>query len=104
LGKTIEFSSKAILTAICMFAVKTLLEYVRSSTFSSSGFNQMHIDSYFIYQSMFDKVADVNSFNAVIEEVLNSAADRTFEPIPLKLAVLANMYSLWGSKPQSEME
>jgi hypothetical protein len=104
LRKTTEFSSKAILTAICMFAVKTLLEYVRSSTFSSSGFNQMQIDSYFIYQSVFDKVTDVNLFNALIEEVLSSAADRTFEPIPLKLAVLANMYSQWGSKAQTETE
>jgi hypothetical protein len=102
LRKTTEFNSKAILTTICMFAVKTLLEYVRSSTFSSSGFNQMQIDAYFIYQSVFDKVADATLFNALIEEVLSSAADRTFEPIPLKLAVLANMYSQWGSKAQSE--
>jgi hypothetical protein len=53
---------------------------------------------------VFDKVADANLFNALIEEVLSSAAGRTFQPIPLKLAVLANMDIQWGLKPQSETE
>jgi hypothetical protein len=93
LGKPVEFKSKEVLTAICLYTVKTLLEYVRISTFCCYGFHQIQIDAYFLYMGVFDKVANVNLFNALIEEVLSSAADRTADPRPLKLAVLSNVYS-----------
>jgi hypothetical protein len=102
LGKPADFRSKEILTSICLYAVKTLLEYVRRSTFSCYGFHQIQIDAYFIYMTVFDKVANINLFNALIEEVLSSAADRTADPRSLKLAVLSNVYSQSSSKIQPE--
>jgi hypothetical protein len=105
MGAEVEFESKPVLSAIVVYVVKTMLEYVRLNTFSSAGFNQMQIDAYFLYMSVCDKVVDVGLFNAVIEEVLSSAADRTFEPIPLKLVVLQNIYSQYSAKaPAAESD
>jgi hypothetical protein len=98
LGAPVPFEGKPILSAIVMYVAKTMLEYVRQMTLSSTGFNQMQIDSYFLYMSMNDKVSDVGLFNALIEEVLSSAADRTLGPIPLKVAVLSNIYSQYSPK------
>jgi hypothetical protein len=100
LGRKCEFSSKSILTNICLFSVKTLLEYVRLNTFSSEGFKQMQIDCYFVYMAVFDKVEEIGLLNVVLEEVLSSAADRTIEPIPLQVAVLSDIYSRSDCKPQ----
>jgi hypothetical protein len=104
LGKPVEFKSKEVLTTICLYAVKTLLEYVRRCTFSCYGFHQIQIDAYFIYMGVFDKVSNINLFNALIEEVLSSAADRTTDPRSLKLAVLSNVYSQSSSKIQPDPE
>jgi hypothetical protein len=103
LARKCEFSSKSILTNICLFCVKTLLEFVRQNSFSSEGFKQMQIDCYFIYMSVFDKVdeSDTSLLNVLVEEILSSAADRTIEPIPLQVAVPSDIYSRSDCKPQT---
>jgi hypothetical protein len=103
LGRKCEFSSKSVLTKICLFSVKTLLEHVRKNGFSSEGFKQMQIDCYFIYMSLFDKVEEVSLLNVVLEEILSSAADRTTEPIPLQVAVLSDIYTRSDCKPQGHI-
>lgn len=93
LGKQAELDSKSIITSIAMYAVKTMLEYVRSLTFSCAGFNQIQVDAYFIFQIINDKIDDLMLFNALIEELLSSATDRTVDPIPFKMVVLQTIYS-----------
>jgi hypothetical protein len=53
---------------------------------------------------VFDKMSDVNMFVALIEEILSSTADRTVDPMSLKMAVLSNMYAQWNTKAQNESE
>ncbi|KAH0792083.1 vacuolar protein sorting-associated protein 51 [Histomonas meleagridis] len=93
LNRKIDFNNKAVLTATAMYSLKTLLELVRNTTFSCAGFNQMQVDTFFIYMAIFDKIDDTNLFNALIEEILSSVAERTIEPIPFKMVVLQEIYS-----------
>ncbi|KAK8841418.1 hypothetical protein M9Y10_027035 [Tritrichomonas musculus] len=93
LGKQAELDSKSIITSIAMYTVKTMLEYVRSLTFSCAGFNQIQVDAFFIFQVINDKIDDLMLFNALIEELLSSATDRTVDPIPFKMVVLQTIYS-----------
>jgi hypothetical protein len=103
LGRKSEFSSRSVLTNICLFCMKTLLEYVRMGSFCSEGFKQMQIDCYFVYMSVFDKVEEVSLMNVILEEILSSAADRTIDPIPLQMAVLSDIYSRSDCKPRSSI-
>lgn len=105
LAQAPDFNTTSILTSIAMYVMKTLLEYVRNDTFSCAGFNQMQVDAYFIYMTLFDKLSEQrqNLFIALIEEILSSAADRTVEPIPFKMIVLSEIYTRSDSnnKPTS---
>ena len=94
-----EFNSKSVLTSIAMYVLKTLLEFIRMNTFSCAGFNQMQVDAYFIYMTICDKIDQQSLFNAMIEELMSSAADRTINPIPFKMVVLSEIYTRSESKP-----
>ena len=94
-----EFTAKSVLTSIAIYTLKTLLEFIRMDTFSCAGFNQMQVDAYFIYMTIYDKIDQTSMFNAMIEELLSSAADRSINPIPFKMVVLSEIYSRSESKP-----
>ncbi|OHT04014.1 hypothetical protein TRFO_28553 [Tritrichomonas foetus] len=93
LGKEADIECKSVISAIGMYALKTMLEFIRSTTFSCAGFNQMQVDAFFIYQALNEKIEDTALFNALIEELLSSATDRTVDPIPFKMVVLQTIYS-----------
>lgn len=97
-----NFESKSVLTAITFYTLKTMLEYIRKSTFNCAGFNQMQVDAYFMYMTLHDKLENPAMFNALIEEMLSSAADRTISPIPFKNAVLNDIYARSDSKPHQK--
>lgn len=102
LNQAPSFESKSVITAIAMYGLKTMLEYIRKATFSCAGFNQMQVDAYFIYMTLHDKIENPALFNTMIEELLSSAADRTISPIPFKNAVLNDIYSRSDSKPKTK--
>ena len=93
LRRKVDIYSKSVLSSITTYTLKTMLELIRNNVFSCAGFNQMQVDAYFIYMTLFDKVDDGSLFSALIEELLSSAAERTLEPIPFKNAVLQEIYS-----------
>ena len=100
LGKEVNLDSRSVISAIAMHALKTMLEFIRSTTFSCPGFNQMQVDIFFIYQAINDKIEDVLLFNALLEEILSSATDRTVDPIPFKMVVLQTIYSRSDHNPK----
>lgn len=93
LGKEPSLDSKSIITSIAMYSLKTMLEFVRATTFSCAGFNQIQVDTFFFFQNLNDKIEDIMLFNALIEEILSSTTDRTVDPIPFKIVVLQTIYS-----------
>jgi hypothetical protein len=93
LSRALEFDVQSIMGAIVMYAMKTLLEFVRLGCFSSNGFNQIQVDAYFLYAAFNEKIGeqDAELFAGLVEEIVSSAADRTVDPVPLDVARLTEI-------------
>jgi hypothetical protein len=91
LSRELRFEARSIIGAIVMYSLKTFLEFIRLSCFSSHGFNQIQVDVYSLYSVFSEKVGDQDQelFAGLIEEIISSAADRTAEPRSLDREHLA---------------
>jgi hypothetical protein len=88
LNRPTRFAAQSVISSILMYPLKTMLELVRLNWFSSQGFNQIQVDVYAIYKAFTEKVDEPDLFAALVEEIVSSAADRTFDPVPLDVAAL----------------
>ena len=75
-----------------MYALKTILEIVRSSYLTKKSFNQVQIDLYFIYNKYKSIAKETELFEALVDEVIQSAADRCENPEPIDTSTLASIY------------
>ncbi|EAX92531.1 hypothetical protein TVAG_146270 [Trichomonas vaginalis G3] len=88
LSKSVGLNKISIFSSIVIYTMKTILEIVRDSTFTSPAFNQVQVDMFYIYKSFNERVDNQDLFSTIIEEIVNSAADRTFNIEPFELAVI----------------
>ena len=93
LGKWPKLEKKGIFTSIVMYSLKTVLEVLRVQILSQTSFHQVQVDCYFIYTNMKDKVNGSDMFSTLIEEIINSASDRTLDPSPLELTEIRTLFS-----------
>lgn len=68
-----------IVASILFYIIKSMLEYVRTETFSYDAYKQIHEDYEYIYNKLSPFIDD-RMFKELIEEVLSSVAARTLEP------------------------
>lgn len=92
LSKDVTFNEKQILNSLIMYALKTILEIVRSSYLTKKSFNQVQIDLYFIYNKYKSIAKETELFEALVDEVIQSAADRCENPEPIDTSTLASIY------------
>lgn len=92
LSKDVTFNEKQILNSLIMYALKTILEIVRSSYLTKKSFNQVQIDLYFIYNKYKSIAKETELFEALVDEVMQSAADRCENPEPIDTSTLASIY------------
>lgn len=91
LSKQLPLSKTAIFTSVVFYSIKTLLEVLRMKLLTSEAFNQVQIDAYYLYISIKDRINNSDLFATLVEELVNSAADRTFNAEPLDTAVLKSI-------------
>jgi len=84
----VAFQHRALLTAIIRVAIKSEIEFIRLKTIGKNGFQQMQIDSYFLRQMLRPFVNDESVLDSLTDEVVNSAADRCTDPVPLDQSLL----------------
>lgn len=90
LSKMLSFDVNSIITSIVMYCLKTFLEVIRLHSYSCSGFNQVQVDGYLLYECFNDKLGQTDLINALIEEIISSSADQTVDPVPLDVSILRN--------------
>lgn len=76
----IEYNSKGIFSSILRRSLKTLLESVRLSTFSMYGFQQVHLDMYYLNKELNSILVDPESLDLIIEDILASVKERCLDP------------------------
>jgi len=91
LSKKPRIDVKSVFGQIVTYSLKSFLENVRNSLFSPQGFNQVQVDSYYLYVHLKDKVYHSSIFIGLIEEIVTTAGDRTIDPKPLTNAVLKSI-------------
>ena len=84
----VDFSRVSITTGVVKIALKTLLECVRSKTFSRFGFQQMQVDSHYLHLYLWRFVADENLVSFLLDEIMTSAVHRCADPVPMEASVV----------------
>ena len=98
LNQSINLSISSLINSIIIYSLKSFLEIFRLNTFNNISFNQIQLDFYFLFNSLNNKVEKLELFNALIEEVLNTVYERTFNPKPLEINVLSTIYEHFNKK------
>ncbi|XP_075168633.1 vacuolar protein sorting 51 [Haematobia irritans] len=76
---SVEFSKVSIVTGIIKIGLKTLLECVRTRTFSKFGLQQIQVDTHYLQMNLWRFVKDENLINYLLDEILGSAVHRCLE-------------------------
>ena len=92
LNKCPKLDERSLLNSILFYVLKSILEKLRDYIISNNSFHQIQIDCYFIYESFKDKIQQKDLFSILIEEIVNSAAERTIDSYPIELSVLTSIY------------
>ncbi|XP_013099648.1 vacuolar protein sorting-associated protein 51 homolog isoform X2 [Stomoxys calcitrans] len=76
---SVDFSKVSIVTGIIKIGLKTLLECVRTRTFSKFGLQQIQVDTHYLQMNLWRFVKDENLINYLLDEILGSAVHRCLE-------------------------
>jgi len=81
-------SVSAMLTHVTKLTLKTLVEEVRLSTFSRSGFQQLQVDCGMLRWVLPPSVDDEGSVVALLDEALISCQERCIDAVPMEHGVM----------------
>ena len=70
-----------------------VLESVRMRTFSTHGYQQIQVDTYFLRVALAEYVDDETLLDVVLDQVLAGTADRTLDPQHLDLSVSETFFA-----------
>ncbi|CAM9791582.1 unnamed protein product [Pylaiella littoralis] len=92
----VSFAADAMLAAVFRIALKAFGERARFLTLPGPGFRQVHLDADFLRQVLPFYVAEsqmLSSLDTLLDQVLQSAADRSLDPTPMDPATAGDIVS-----------
>lgn len=82
----IEFDRSSIMSAIVKITMKTLLEYIRKTTFSTSGYQQIQLNVHYLklfFQNNCNWLEDKPPIIAMLDEIIEATEERTRDAVQL---------------------
>ncbi|KAJ3449495.1 hypothetical protein M0812_05646 [Anaeramoeba flamelloides] len=88
--ENVNHDRDSIMTGIGKIVLKTFLESIRLRTFSTEGFNQIQIDSFFLRMAL-SKYIDRTILNILSDEIIISTSSRCTDPIRLEQSIIETL-------------
>jgi len=79
---TVAFTSDAVAIGVLKIVLKTMFENMRQSTFSTHGFQQVEVDTFFLRSILPVIVEDTSVISSLLTQIMTACRDRCFEPVP----------------------
>jgi len=88
---SVEFSKLSVLTGITKLFLKSMIESVRTQTFSKHGLQQMQVDCFYLQMFLWKFVSDENVIHNLLDEALTSSMNRSHDPVLLDVSLVENI-------------
>ena len=92
LNKCPKLDERSLLSSVLFYVMKSILEKLRDEILTNNSFHQIQIDCYYLYEKFKDKMQQKDFYAILVEEIINSAAERTIDSYPIELSVLETIY------------
>eukprot|EP00878_Enallax_costatus_P042630 GHUV01050053.1.p1 GENE.GHUV01050053.1~~GHUV01050053.1.p1 ORF type:complete len:125 (+),score=38.49 GHUV01050053.1:506-880(+) len=89
-GGGLKFTQSAIMSAIIIVGLKSLVEYIRLQTLGKAGLQQLQLDMYYLRPKLLRLVggSDSEAVAQLLDEVVAAGAARSNDPSMLEVATL----------------